>query len=75
MRVSLSEIAFTRLSYSILIFSFWLLALCSLGLCPRELLKAKGYIGPYMLSRVIIRIAYHFNSNYGNDDLNNLIDN
>ena len=33
----------------------------SRGQSPRELLKAEGYIWPYILSRVLTRTLYHFN--------------
>ena len=35
---------------------------CSRGRSPRELLKAEGYIWPYIPSRVLIRTLYHFNN-------------
>ena len=32
------------------------------GQSPRELLKAMGYILPYIMSRVLLRTVYHFNN-------------
>ena len=39
------------------------------GRSPRELLKVKGYIWPYILNRVLIRTVYHFNSIKANNCL------
>ena len=40
----------------------------------RELLKAKGYIWPYIPSWVLIRTVYHFNGHKANNSLISLID-
>ena len=47
----------------------------SRGQNPRELLKAKGYIWPYIPSWVLIRTLYHFNSHRANNSLISIIDN
>ena len=42
-------------------------------LTPRELLKAMGYIWPYIPSRVLIRAVYHLNNQYAHYSLINII--
>ena len=42
---------------------------------PRELLKAKRCIWPYIRSKFLIRTKYHFNSHRANNSLISLIDN